>query len=175
MKRADIVIGIPSYNEAQNIAFPTMQAALGLKEYFGHMDSVIIDCDNCSSDGTGNVFMNTDTKGIPKIYLSTPKGVRGKGNNIKNLFRKALELNARAVIMVDADLQSITPRWIKNLGEPLFNDFCLCCAPVRKAQVRRTRHLQHRLSPLPMSLRPEGTAAHRRGFRVHGHHGRRLP
>lgn len=123
IKRADIVIGIPSYNEAPNIAFPTMQAALGLKEYFGQMDSVIVDCDNCSSDGTRNVFMNTDTKGIPKIYLSTPKGIRGKGNNVKNLFRKALELNARAVIMVDADLQSITPRWIKNLGEPLFNDF----------------------------------------------------
>ena len=34
-----------------------------------------------------------------------------------------MELGAEAVIVVDADLKSITPRWIKNLGEPLFEDF----------------------------------------------------
>lgn len=123
VKRADIVIGIPSYNEATLIGFPTSQAALGLKEYFGHLDSVIINCDNASSDGTGKSFMDTDTKDIPKIYLSTPKGVRGKGNNLKNLFRKVVELNARAVVVLDADLKNVTPRWVKNLGEPLFNDF----------------------------------------------------
>ncbi|MRR14006.1 glycosyltransferase, partial [archaeon] len=123
IKKADIIIGIPSYNEASLIGYPTLQAALGLKEYFGQMDSVIINCDNSSTDGTGKAFMDTDTMDIPKIYLSTPKGVRGKGNNLKNLFRKVIELNARAVIVIDADLSNITPRWIKNLGEPLFNDF----------------------------------------------------
>lgn len=123
VKKADIVVGIPSYNEASLIGFPTSQAALGLKEYFGHVDSVIINCDNSSTDGTGKAFMNTDTMEIPKMYLSTPKGVKGKGNNLKNLFRKVIELNARAVVIVDADLKSITPRWIKNLAEPLFNDF----------------------------------------------------
>lgn len=123
VKKADIVVGIPSYNEAALIEFPTSQAALGLKEYFSDFNSVIINCDNNSNDGTGNVFMNTNTEGIPKIYLSTPKGVKGKGNNFKNLFRKVLELDAQAIVVVDADLKSITPRWIKNLGEPLFNDF----------------------------------------------------
>jgi glycosyltransferase involved in cell wall biosynthesis len=123
VKKADIVVGIPSFNEASLIAYPTAQAAIGLKEYFNDLNAVIINCDNSSTDGTGNVFMNAETSGIPKIYLSTPKGVKGKGNNFKNLFRKVLELDAAAVIVVDADLKSITPRWIKNLGEPLFNDF----------------------------------------------------
>ena len=66
--------------------------------------------------------MNTPTE-VPKIYLSTPPGVRGKGNNFKNLFEKSCELGAEAVIVLDADLKSITPRWVKNLGEPLFQDF----------------------------------------------------
>ncbi len=123
IKRADIVIGIPSYNEASLIGFPTSQAALGLKEYFGHLDSVIINCDNASTDGTGKSFMNADTLDIPKIYLSTPKGVKGKGQNLKNLFRKVIELNARAVVVLEADLKNVTPRWVKNLGEPLFKDF----------------------------------------------------
>jgi hypothetical protein len=60
---------------------------------------------------------------MPKIYLSTPPSVKGKGNNFKNLFQKVVDLEAKAVVVVDADLKSITPEWIKHLAEPLFNDF----------------------------------------------------
>jgi glycosyltransferase involved in cell wall biosynthesis len=119
---ADLVVGIPSYNEASLISYPTQQASEGLVKYFGGKNSVIINCDNHSTDGTRETFMNTPTE-VPKIYLSTPPGVRGKGNNFKNLFKKSCDLGAQAIVVVDADLKSITPRWIKNLGEPLFEDF----------------------------------------------------
>ena len=120
--KAELVVSIPSYNEAENIAYPTAKASEGLVQYFGHKKSVIINCDNNSTDGTRDVFLNTPTE-IPKIYISTPPGVKGKGNNFKNLFRKVIDLGAEAVIVVDADLKSITPQWIKHLGEPLTNDF----------------------------------------------------
>jgi glycosyltransferase involved in cell wall biosynthesis len=119
---AEIIVGIPSYNEAEVISYPTQRASEGLVKYFGEKNSVIINCDNNSPDGTRDAFMNTPTE-VPKIYLSTPPGVRGKGNNFKNLFEKSCELGAEAVIVLDADLKSITPRWVKNLGEPLFQDF----------------------------------------------------
>ena len=122
VQAADIVVGIPSYNEATLISFPTQQASEGLIKYFGTKNSVIINCDNDSPDGTREAFMNTPTE-VPKIYLSTPPGVRGKGNNFKNLFKKSCDLGAEAIVVVDADLKSVTPRWIKNLGEPLFEDF----------------------------------------------------
>lgn len=63
--------------------------------------------------------MNTPTK-VPKIYISTPEGVKGKGNNFRNLFEASAELRAQAIVVVDADLKSITPEWIQYLGEPLF-------------------------------------------------------
>jgi len=119
---ADLIVGIPSYNEAELISYPTQMASEGLVKYFGDKNSVIINCDNNSPDGTRDAFLNTPTE-VPKIYLSTPPGVKGKGNNFKNLFRKSCELGAEAIIVVDADLKSITPRWIKNLGEPLFEDY----------------------------------------------------
>jgi glycosyltransferase involved in cell wall biosynthesis len=122
IKSAEIIVGIPSYNEADLISYPTKIASEGLIKYFGDKNSVIINCDNHSSDGTKEAFMGTSTE-VPKIYLSTPPGVKGKGNNFKNLFQKACELGAEAIVVVDADLKSITPRWIKNLGEPLFEDF----------------------------------------------------
>jgi glycosyltransferase involved in cell wall biosynthesis len=122
IKKAELVVAIPSYKEADSISFPTQQAALGLGKYFSQLDCVIVNCDNDSPDNTKEVFLDTQVQ-VPKIYISTPPGVKGKGNNFKNLFQKVTELEAKAIVVVDADLKSITPEWIKHLGEPLFNDF----------------------------------------------------
>lgn len=122
VKSADIIVGIPSYNEADSIAFPTDMVSRGLREFFPEARSVIINVDNNSPDGTGEAFMATPTQ-QPKIYISTPDGVLGKGNNFRNLFRASVELNAKFVIVVDADLKSITPNWIRYLGEPLLGRF----------------------------------------------------
>lgn len=119
---ADIVVGIPSYNEADTIPIPVDIVSKGLSEYYANKTSVIVNVDNASQDGTKEVFLNTPTI-IPKIYGSTPKGMRGKGNNIKNLFEIAAELRAKAILMIDADLQSVTPNWIEHLLEPLFDEY----------------------------------------------------
>jgi glycosyltransferase involved in cell wall biosynthesis len=120
--KAEIIVCIPSYNEADAISYPTSQADKGLVKFFGEKSGVIINCDNASPDNTREAFLNTPTQ-VPKIYLSTSPGVKGKGNNFRNLFEKIIELQAKAVVVVDADLKSITPEWIKHLGEPLFNGF----------------------------------------------------
>lgn len=122
IEKAEMVVCIPSYNEADSISYPTTQADKGLVKYFSDTSSVIINCDNDSPDNTRQAFLDTPTK-VPKIYLSTPPGIKGKGNNFKNLFQKVVDLGAKAVVVVDADLKSITPEWIKHLGEPLFSGF----------------------------------------------------
>lgn len=121
VSQADIIIGIPSYKEADSIAYTASEAGTGLSKFFGGKSAVIINCDNNSPDGTREAFLNASTD-IPKIYISTPEGVLGKGANLRNLFTKAVELEAKAVIVLDADLQSITPQWIRNLGDPLFDE-----------------------------------------------------
>jgi len=122
IKKVDLVVSIPSYNEADSISYPTKQASEGLVKYFPDKSAVIINCDNNSPDNTKKAFLDTPTQ-VPKIYITTPPGVKGKGNNFRNLFQKVVDLKAKAVVVVDADLKSITPEWIKHLGEPLFSDF----------------------------------------------------
>jgi len=122
VERADLVVGLPSHNDAAHIAHPTTQADRGLLDYFGDKSSVIINCDNHSEDGTKEAFFQTPTE-IPKIYLSTPPGTVGRGYNLRNLTAKAVELQAQAVIVIEADVKSITSLWIKNLGEPIFAGF----------------------------------------------------
>ena len=122
IKKTEMVVCIPSYNEADSISYPITQADKGLEKYFKEIEAVIINCDNNSPDNTRQVFLDTPTK-TPKIYLSTDPGIKGKGNNFRNLFQKVVDLRAKAVVVVDADLKSITPEWIKHLGEPLFEGF----------------------------------------------------
>ena len=122
VERADLVVGLSSHNRAEHIALPTAEAAKGLLDHFADKNAVIINCDNHSEDGTKERFLQTPTD-IPKIYLSTPPGVVGRGYNLRNLTAKAVELQAQAVIVLDAGVESITSMWIKNLGEPIFAGF----------------------------------------------------
>lgn len=63
---AEIVVGIPSYNEADSIAVPVDVASQGLLKHFSDHSSVIINVDNHSSDGTQEAFLNAPPQ-VPKI------------------------------------------------------------------------------------------------------------
>lgn len=122
IKRADIVVGIPSLNEAASIGQTVEQVSIGLSTYFGDLSTVIVNCDNASPDKTREAFFAAPCK-VPRIYASTAPGVVGKGNNLRNLFRVMTDLKAGAGAVVDADLATLSPKWIKNLCEPLLNDY----------------------------------------------------
>lgn len=118
VRKAEIVVGIPSYKEADSIAYVVRQVDEGLGRFFWRKEAVIVNVDNNSPDDTRGAFLCTPTR-TPKLYISTPPGVKGKGRNLRNLFEVAVELGAKVVITVDADLKSITPRWMEYLAEPV--------------------------------------------------------
>lgn len=118
--RFDVVVGIPSYNEAATIGHVVRMAGEGLAKYFPEAASVIVNCDNNSMDGTKDAFFSAAVPDkIEKRYISTPEGVKGKGNNFHNLFQFCRDAQSKIMIAVDADLRSITPDWIKYLGYPI--------------------------------------------------------
>ena len=116
----DLAVGIPSYNEADNIEFVVRQLAAGLEQYFPDLNTVIVNADNFSQDGTKDAFIAADSGPIPKVFLSTPGGVKGKGNNFRNLFNYLLPHHPKAVVVVGADLRSIRPEWVRYLGRTVF-------------------------------------------------------
>jgi glycosyltransferase involved in cell wall biosynthesis len=125
----DIVVGIPSFNEADCIAHVVRQADIGVREYFSGSRGVIVNVDNNSPDGTREAFLTAGSR-TPQVYISTPEGLRGKGRNFYNLLHAARLLDAKAVVAVDADLISITPQWIRNLASPMLELGCDYITPV---------------------------------------------
>jgi glycosyltransferase involved in cell wall biosynthesis len=119
-EKYDVVVGIPSFNEVKTIGYVTRTAAEGLNDYFGDRKCIIVNCDNRSLDGTKEAFLGAQVpENIERKYLPTSEGLRGKGNNFRNLFQFCQEAGAKITIVVDADLRSITSRWIKYLGKPI--------------------------------------------------------
>lgn len=126
---AEIVVVIPSYQEADSIAYPTKVASEGLQKYFPGRASVIINADNASPDGTEQVFLDTETA-VPKIHITTPANTPGKGWNFANAFRRAYTLGAKAIVCVDADLLSITPEWMQYMAAPILDEGIDYLAPL---------------------------------------------
>jgi glucosylglycerate synthase len=147
IKNADLVVGIPSYCEKETIGFVAEQASFGLKKYFPDKKSVIVNVDNGSTDDTEKAFLEACLE-VPKIYISTDKGVKGKGYNFYNLFWTIKELNAQAGIVLDADLRSVRSNWIEKMGKPIFKgyDFIAPYYMRSKTDATITNHLIYPLT-----------------------------
>ena len=130
--RADIVVGIPSYQNASTIGHVVQAAQTGLAKYFPGAHSVILNSDGGSTDDTPAIVAGTSGLDAALVLVSHPvrpihrftvpyHGLPGKGSAFRTIFRAADILGAQACAVVDADLRSITPEWIHLLVAPVMN------------------------------------------------------
>ncbi len=132
LKKADILVGIPSYNNARTIGHVVRAVHAGLSKYFPKYRSVLVNSDGGSTDGTMDVvrdatvdldslLVDHETGSFYKI--ATPYiGIPGKGSAFRTVFEIADALNAKACAVVDSDLRSITPEWIELLIKPVLDE-----------------------------------------------------
>ena len=127
---ADLVVGIPSYNNARTVAHVVRAVAAGLGKHFPGHRAVIVNSDGGSEDGTPDVVAATELGSPQAILASHPlppalkiltpyEGVPGKGSALRAIFSIAERLRARACAVVDSDLRSITPQWVELLLGPV--------------------------------------------------------
>ncbi len=132
IRKADIVVGIPSYNNARTIGHVVRAAQAGLAKYFPQLSGVIINSDGGSKDGTREEVLKASIEDPRLLLLATPllpvhrlslpyHGIPGKGSAFRMIFAMARELGARACAVVDADLRSITPEWMDLLLRPVLH------------------------------------------------------
>ena len=116
---ADILVGMPSYNNVVTANYVVSQIVEGLDKYFPNYKSVIFVSDGGSSDGTLSSvtqirIQSANVKLIPTIYI----GASGKGSAIQAIFEAGRYLQVKGVALVDSDLRSVTPEWMKLLIGP---------------------------------------------------------
>lgn len=120
-KKIDIIVGIPTYNEADSISNAVQKIDKGLSEYFPEYKALIINVDSQSSDGTSRVFNEIKTK-TDKMTFTVKKQPRGKGANIFSLLKIGKKFGAKYIATIDADITTITEEWPKLLLDPLIKE-----------------------------------------------------
>lgn len=141
IKKADILIGIPSYNNARTIGHVVRAVQTGLAKYFPEARAVLVNSDGGSTDGTPDIVLNTRVEDLhsilvshkvgPTLSIATPyHGIPGKGSAFRTIFEIAASVGAKACAVVDADLRSITPEWIELLVKPVLEGYFDYVAPL---------------------------------------------
>lgn len=128
----EIVVGIPSYNNARTIGQVVRAASAGLAKYFPQRKSLVVNSDGGSKDGTREVVLGAELDPDSLLLISHPvhpiqristpyHGVPGKGSAFRTIFAVAGQLNAKACVVVDSDLRSIAPHWVELLAGPVLD------------------------------------------------------
>jgi glycosyltransferase involved in cell wall biosynthesis len=133
IKEADILIGIPSYNNARTIGHVVKAVMAGLAKYFPKAKTVLVNSDGGSTDGTQEEVKKVGIEDFKMILTSYPvhrihkivtpyHGIPGKGSAFRTIFEAAKLLNVKACMVVDSDLRSITPEWMELLLRPIYEE-----------------------------------------------------
>jgi glycosyltransferase involved in cell wall biosynthesis len=130
IESADILVGIPCYNNEKTIAHVIQMVTHGLAKHYKNQRSVIFVADGGSTDDTREAARDFEIKPWQEKIVSIYRGPAGKGTALRSLFEAADRLKVHVCGMVDSDLRSITADWVKYLLDPVLENGYQFVAPV---------------------------------------------
>jgi hypothetical protein len=116
---ADLVIGLPSYKNAQTAAHVARVALAGAHQHYPYLRTVLINADAGLKATTRRaVAAQGFHNGHNSIVVSGRyEGLLGQGSAVAALLDAALAIDAKAIIILDSHTQSIAPNWIAGLAD----------------------------------------------------------
>lgn len=129
----DILVGVPTYNDARTVGQVVQAVRAGLLQYFPRERAVIINADGGSRDGTQDLVRAasiSDLSVTPDIHalrtlhsISTHyEGGPASGLALRSILAAADLLQAKACAIVAPDSTTVEPVWIDRLLSPLLRD-----------------------------------------------------
>lgn len=129
--RADLLVGVPSYNHAGTIEAVIRGVQAGLAEAFPQARGLIVVADGGSTDGTQDVVGRLAGSDPRPVLLASPvlsahrtglpyHGVAGKERAVRGVLELARALEVKACCLLEAELPGLPPGWIEALLRPIW-------------------------------------------------------
>jgi hypothetical protein len=126
----DLAIAVLTYDSADTIKGVVTAAAEGAARYFPDLTAALIAADAGSSDGTPELVASAGLPVVAVTYkppagerVAVPfHGVPGRGEGLRAVFEAARVRRARVLVVLEADVVSVTPEWIRDLAGPVLRD-----------------------------------------------------
>lgn len=130
IEHADLLVGIPCYNNQETIAHVIQMVSHGLSHHYKDLRSVIMIADGGSTDDTREAAKEFEVKPWQEKLVTIYRGPAGKGSAFRSMFEAAKRLQVKACVVVDSDLRSITSDWVKYLLSPILEKGYQFVSPV---------------------------------------------
>ena len=141
----DILVGLPTHNNAGSIAPVLQSIQAGILECFPRERVVIINADGGSQDGTPELVTGAsidDVWSASKVYaLRTLHAISTQyaptpepGTALRTILAAADLLRARACVLISPDSTTIQPDWLQRLVGPVYHDSFDLVSPIYRRQ-----------------------------------------
>jgi glucosylglycerate synthase len=141
----DILIGLPTYNNAQTITPVVGAIQAGILKYFPRERAVIINADGGSQDGTPGLVTGASIDDVwraSKVYaLRTLHCITTQyahspepGVALRTILAAADLLRAKTCVVVSPDSTTIEPDWLQRLVRPIYTDNFDLVSPTYRRQ-----------------------------------------
>jgi glucosylglycerate synthase len=126
----EIVVGLTSYNDADTVGAvaAAMHDALG-RDFAGVASRVVLaDCGStddtllrarASLEGPHTLLEVAATPSTADLLERPYHGIPGKARALRSILATAKELGARACVVLDAGIETVTPQWLQWLAGPV--------------------------------------------------------
>jgi hypothetical protein len=126
----DLAIAVLTYNNAETVKIVVTAAGEGVARHFPDLHATLLVADAGSADTTRELVHSAGLPVVAVPYeppagerVAVPfHGVPGRGEALRAVFTAARELRVRALVVLEADVVSITPDWIGELARPILGD-----------------------------------------------------
>ncbi len=120
--KADIVIGVPCFNNEGTIAHVIKTVEKGLANYYPKKHCVVIVSDGGSVDDTREESEELEKSPWIERIVSIYRGTPGKGSAVREIFEAANLLRSEVCVIFDSDLRSITAGWVQRMVDGIIED-----------------------------------------------------
>lgn len=145
-RKAEILVGIPTFNNATTVEQVVKPIVAGLARSFPHASVLLVNSDAGSQDATPEAVRQAVGESIPtalvqhlaggfqpgsfSLHALSESGVPGREQAFRAFFRIAEELQVKACVVVDANVRSVTPDWMELLLQPVIEKSADYVAPL---------------------------------------------
>src|SRR5262249_8920672 len=168
VQKVDLMIGLPSFNQSSTIGSVVESTLAGLKASLSHASTLVVNVDVGSQDGTPEIVKRTVGNLLP-VALVKPvtegvsakpfvlnrlsySGMPGREEAFRSLFAITERLQAKACVVIDASVRSVTTEWIDLLARPVLEKGADYVAPVFRRQRYEGSLTNNLIAPLTRSL-----------------------
>jgi glucosylglycerate synthase len=142
--QVDILVGVPTFNNAATVQAVVKSIHVGLAKHFPRERTVLINPDGGSEDGTIDLVRSApmadeelrDVTTLRTTHrVSAPyHGLPDRAGGVRVVFAAADLLQARAVVIVDANVMNMTPDWVAELARPVWKNEADLVLPIHPRQ-----------------------------------------